>query len=332
MGAFLARAGRSARALVEASPKSGVHGGFVVEAVHLEDDGYRVTGREGGERVEICARSLVSALGGVSPKEEALDAELPDGRTPRGLALREVFTTDELFRGGVEAFRERLPKGRPARFAVLGGSHSAYATANKLLTRLGPESCQIQVLCRRLPKIFYPTLEAAHAEGYTQATERDVCPVTKRVFRLAGLRLQGRDLVRRILGLGDAKPEPNVAIVHLPTREPSFAGEALLAADVVILALGYRARTVPFWRRGERVPLSAEQGHRSRLVDGQCRLLDADARPIPGAYGLGLASGFVPHGPMGGEPSFDGQTNGLWLYQNDVGARVLDQVLASSSR
>jgi hypothetical protein len=35
---------------------------------------------------------------------------------------------------------------------------------------------------------------------------------------------------------------------------------------------------------------------------------------------------------MGGEPSFDGQTNGLWLYQNDVGARVLDQVLASSSR
>jgi predicted oxidoreductase len=89
---------------------------------------------------------------------------------------------------------------------------------------------------------------------------------------------------------------------------------------------------VPFWRRGERVPLFADNGHRSRLVDGQCRLLDADAQPIPGAYGLGLASGFVPHGSMGGEPSFDGQTNGLWLYQNDVGARVLDQVLASSSR
>lgn len=30
---------------------------------------------------------------------------------------------------------------------------------------------------------------------------------------------------------------------------------------------------------------------------------------------------------MGGEPGFSGQTNGLWLYQNDVGERVVRQLL-----
>ena len=30
---------------------------------------------------------------------------------------------------------------------------------------------------------------------------------------------------------------------------------------------------------------------------------------------IGLAAGFVPHGKFGGEPSFGGQPNGLWLWQ-----------------
>jgi predicted oxidoreductase len=57
-------------------------------------------------------------------------------------------------------------------------------------------------------------------------------------------------------------------------------------------------------------------------------VLDADDRPVPGVYGIGLAAGFVPWGKLGGEPSFRGAANGLWLWQNDVGQMILDQVLA----
>jgi hypothetical protein len=60
-----------------------------------------------------------------------------------------------------------------------------------------------------------------------------------------------------------------------------------------------------------------------------CRLLDARSAPITGLFGIGMASGFVPGGSMGGEPSFHGHTNGVWLYQNDIGARILDQVFGS---
>ena len=41
-----------------------------------------------------------------------------------------------------------------------------------------------------------------------------------------------------------------------------------------------------------------------------------------------LAAGFVPHGKLGGEASFRGQANGLWLWQNDVGQMIVEQLLA----
>ena len=325
---FLARAGASLRALVERSPPSAVRTGFFVERVDVEDEGFCITGRDNGQVAVVRSRCLVSALGGRSAREEALLATLPCGTAVGSLGLPAVATTDELFRNGIAKYSEAWPSGRPARIAILGGSHSAYATAVKILGRLGGDSVRIRVLCRRLPKVFYPTLEAAHADGYKRPSAEDVCPITKRVFRLAGLRLHARELVRGIWGLGDAKRESSVTIEHLIEREPSFARTVLADADLVVLALGYRPRTVPFYENGERLPLLAESGAHRPLVDGECRILRANGSPLARAFGLGLASGFVPHGPMGGEPSFDGQTNGLWLYQNDVGTRVLNQVLA----
>jgi hypothetical protein len=100
-------------------------------------------------------------------------------------------------------------------------------------------------------------------------------------------------------------------------------------AAVIIPAFGYRPSTVPIRdRAGRRVRLLGDGAGTPPLVDAQCRMLDAGGEPIPGLFGIGLASGFALDGPLGGEPSFAGQTNGLWLYQNGIGARILDQLLA----
>jgi len=68
------------------------------------------------------------------------------------------------------------------------------------------------------------------------------------------------------------------------------------------------------------------------MVDRYCRILDAHDQPIPSAFGIGLAAGFVPWGRMGGEASFRGQANGLWQWQNDVGQMIVDQVLGERQR
>ena len=67
------------------------------------------------------------------------------------------------------------------------------------------------------------------------------------------------------------------------------------------------------------------------MVDRHCRVLAADGSVVPGAFGIGLAAGFVPWGALGGEPSFRGNANGLWLWQNDVGQMIVDQVLADEA-
>jgi len=35
---------------------------------------------------------------------------------------------------------------------------------------------------------------------------------------------------------------------------------------------------------------------------------------------------------MGGEPSFRGQANGLWQWQNDVGMMIIDQLRGEGAR
>lgn len=165
--------------------------------------------------------------------------------------------------------------------------------------------------------------------GYHDFGPRDVCPVTGRVHRLSGLRMAGRDLLRRVWGLGESAPEPRVRIVPLGGMSPASLQSVLTGASVVVPAFGYRPRTVPVLDADGPVRLRAHTGPRAPLVDDRCRVLRADGAPVPGLLGIGLASGFVPSGPrLGGEPSFRGQTNGLWLYQNGVGSIVLDEVRA----
>ena len=66
------------------------------------------------------------------------------------------------------------------------------------------------------------------------------------------------------------------------------------------------------------------------LADGLRRVMDAGGNPLPHLFAIGLAAGFVPYGKLGGEKSFRGQANGLWLWQNDVGAMIADAILSPS--
>ena len=103
-------------------------------------------------------------------------------------------------------------------------------------------------------------------------------------------------------------------------------------ADLVIAALGYRPRALPvFDHAGRPIRLFAETSPKAPLVDNRCRLLDEDRNPIPHAFAMGLAAGFVPTGKLGGEPSFQGQANGLWLWQSEVGGMIVDAVLTQAS-
>ena len=128
-------------------------------------------------------------------------------------------------------------------------------------------------------------------------------------------------------GLGGRFPEPRLQLHQIGT-DRAAAQHIIDGADLVVLALGYRPRALPlFGSDGAELPLLAQTGPQMPMVDRQCRVMGADGKPIPHVFGIGLAAGFVPDGPLGGEPSFRGQANGLWLWQHDVGALIVRAVL-----
>ncbi|WBH17494.1 DegT/DnrJ/EryC1/StrS family aminotransferase [Sphingomonas radiodurans] len=283
---------------------------------------------------ERTARNLVIATGGHQPLDR-LVAQRVAGAPLVDLAADRLVQSDSvLSRGGFEMVADLLAGKRAPRVAVIGGSTSALTTV-ALLLRGRPAlpfgARAITLLHRRSLRPFYHSVAAAHAEGFTDFGPDDICPVSGFVYRLAGFRLEARDLVLRMLAIDGREPDPRVAL-HRVTGDDDVDARAILErADLVIAALGYRPRVLPLEQAdGATLPLAAHHG--APMVDDACRVRDAAGAPIPGLFGIGLAAGFVPHGKLGGEASFVGQANGLWLWQNDVGMMIVDQLLAQRNR
>ncbi len=287
-----------------------------------------------GTVTERLSRNLVIATGGHQAFDH-LAGQIVAGAPLAALAGERLHTADAVLSlGGVERIAALLHDTPAPRVAIVGGSTSALATI-ALLLRSRPGiafgSGGVTLLHRGALRPFYPSTEAALADGFTDFGPDDICPVSGFVYRLAGFRLEARALVLRMLGIGGRVPDPRVALHHISGDDDAAARVAITGADIVIGALGYRPFALPVSdRHGQPVALAAARG--AAMVDRYCRVLDAGGAALPGLFGIGLAAGFVPWGAMGGEPSFRGQANGLWQWQNDVGLMIVEQLLGERAQ
>ncbi len=331
VGRFLRLVGDTLRDMIVASPGCHVLTGHQALSVRADGDGWVTElGDALGQRSRLRSRFVVSATGAHQPRSRLAREYVAGVNVVERWGEKLLQTGDVLTPSGLDLVSRRLAGLPDPRVAVIGGSTSAVATAHALLHRVPAlrfGEGAVTVLHRRPLRVFYPSAADAIADGYLEFSETDICPLSKRVFRLAGFRLESRDLVMRARGLGGRSPEPRLALRSLD-RDDEGAREILERADLVIAGFGYRPRAVPvFDADGLPIELLAESDARAPLVDGLCRILDAKGLPLSGLFAIGLAAGFVPHGALGGEPSFIGQANGLWLWQNDVGWMIADAVL-----
>ena len=285
-----------------------------------------------GKTRNIVSERLVLATGAEQRIDDIAAEQIGHRALMPALADRIMLSGEALAHGGAARIAMRLADCRDPKVAIIGGSHSALGCANLLLgkdTGIAFAKGALSLLHRRPLRIFYPSTEAALADGYTEFNLADVCPVTHRLFRLSGLRLESGQLAKQLLGIGGAPPEPRLALRPLTDVGAGLEGWRILhEADLVIAALGYRPRGLRLLdSNGHAIPLAALATRRAALVDRECRVIDQSLNPVPGVFALGLAAGIRPWGAMGGEPSFVGQTNGLWLWQNDIGAIIMRSCL-----
>jgi dTDP-4-amino-4,6-dideoxygalactose transaminase len=332
-GPFLEAMGQRVGAVVTEAGGSMLTGHEVIESRRTAAGLWQTRVRDiatGTER-ELLSQNIVIATGGFQSGSDIAAAPIA-GAPLAELAGERLMLCDDMLRtGGMERLRERIGHTRAPRIAIIGASTSAIASAVLLLKSDIPFGAKsLSLLHREDLRPWYPSAEAAHADGFTDFGPDDICALSGFVYRLAGFRLEARELVLRMLRIGGRTPDPRVRLHQL--GEPSSETAKILAeADVVVAALGYRPHALTLLdAAGERVALAAHAPGRPRLADQLCRVTDAEGHPLPGAYGIGLAAGFVPEGRLGGEKSFKGKANGLWQWQNDVGQLIVDQLLGQA--
>ncbi|UAJ08754.1 DegT/DnrJ/EryC1/StrS family aminotransferase [Glacieibacterium megasporae] len=286
-----------------------------------------------GKSIVLTAMNLVLATGGHQPARVIAEEKVA-GRTLVERCGDRLIQSDTILSvGGLERVAELLPKNRPARIVIVGGSTSAATSAALMLRDRADKHFQVErvtVMSRRPFRLFYPSADAARADGYSDFDEDDICPLSGFVYRLAGLRLEARELIIHALGIGGRSGDPRLRLHRLAGASDPTAEAALDTADLVIAAFGYRPNALPlFDENGRDIRLRSDGLAAGSMVDDSCRVVDSAEMPLDGVYGVGLASGFVPAGRFGGERSFQGQANGLWTWQNPVGEMIVDQLTAS---
>lgn len=332
VGQFLRRVGAVLQERIAHYPDSEFRTQVDVRALHLRPGGTVAAEivTPGGDVSFVEARTAVLALGGRQDLGAHLNAPLMPGVRLGDTELSKIVPSDSLLTAdGLARAAAILAQARNRRVVVLGGAHSAYSVLWVLTHRL-PEvqfgRGDITLLHRRSARILYWTREDAHADGYA-FTERDICPRTQRVNRLGGLRGDGREMWRRLTRRPETEGEERVTLLPLSESHlsPAAVRRMLDDAALIVPAFGYRSSTMPVLDpEGQPLRLMADLG--GPAVGRDARLLLADGGHIPNVVGIGLGADYRPWGHMGGEPSFDGQTNGLWLYQNDIGAVVYQSV------
>ncbi|WP_428395672.1 aminotransferase DegT [Lichenicoccus sp.] len=335
VGRLLEDVGEALRQRIEADPSGAVLTGHEALRTTMRPQGGWLTQlRSGltGRIVEVASDSVILATGGDQPHARLAHEEVA-GRPLLPRYRDKLLQSDAvLSNGGLDLVARRLDGIAQPRIVIVGGSTSALACARLLLGGLDPPwpPGAITLMHRRPLTVFYPSAAAARADGYDAFRADDVCPISGFVFRFGGLRFDSRELVMRLSGIG-GRPAENRIVLHSLEEQTSGCSRALLdGADLIVSCLGYRPRALKvFDAHGAPIALRAEQPD-GALVGAQCGVLDAAGDEIPGLLGIGLAAGFVAHASMGGEKSFRGQMNGLWLWQNDIGVIVAHRMLAAA--
>jgi hypothetical protein len=317
---FIRRIGIALASMLAESTASSLHLSTRACAVRLRPDATLAVETIGfdGTGATLLARSAVIALGGrqLWPQQ----ALLP-GLTLAGCRMRRVMPSDRaLSSDGLREADHILAAAGRRRILILGGSHSAYAVADALLALPAADRLaagQIAILQRRKPRVFYPDRKAA-VDDLCEVNAGDICPRTRKVNRMGGLRGYGRELWRQIARRPGTLPEARVVAIPVHQFSATELRAEIERAAFVVPCFGYCSAMVPvFDVHGEQQSLNAEVG--GVAVDEDSRLLLQDGSSLPNLFAIGLGTGYRLPASMGGEPNFDGQANSLWLYQNDIG-------------
>lgn len=290
----------------------------------LSDGSFQLTAViDGGHEVVIIADRVCLALGG-KPR-------FPEG----GHYKDHCYSSDLVQRAqGMELIRKRastvIASGAKAlKVMVVGGSHSAFSTAQLLLNELG-HTVQVDMYHGGEIRIFCRSEEEARSIGYTDYARSHVCEKSGQVHRFGGIRSPVRELYADVKAGRESRLRfVKVSREEMARKPKGLFAEGLRETDVVIVAMGYETNTVPLFNQA-----GVELDWAMSPTDGQVKMDNCTAQPfvhldgldkapktLPNLFALGLGYGLMAGGAMKlGEEYI--RIDGLGGYHSWVGDLV----------
>jgi hypothetical protein len=335
---FLDEIGQALQSTIDRHPTSQVFSRTEATSLHFLADGTIHTKAvtlfkdELTLQQEFCSKLVVLALGGKQVREKALNEKIVGDLSLTGQLSGKVLLSDfVLTQDGVDKINSLLQNTLSKKIVIIGGSNSAFSAAWTLLNKVkGVQFSEgdIKILHRSLVKLCYGSRDEALDDGYTDFSDEDICPITKRVYRLGGLRNDAKELYRQIRGWSKERQEKRVKLIAIKEGNTSLIEIKTLLdeADLIITAYGYDTNIIPIYDANG-VEIKPLCNRRGPMIDDNGRVLAEDGKPIPNVFAIGLGAGFRYSEKLGGEKTFTGEINGTWIYQNTIGEIILNQIL-----
>ncbi len=195
---------------------------------HHVSGGYTLTlrNRQTEKTFTISAKNVIAALGGQQARKVVEATEILPG-VVLGQSTDHLMVSDAFLMMPDEAVRAAIPMSEgSADIVVVGGSHSAISTIDRLTQALAPVGLKRLTMLHASPlRLYYDTAAEAKADNYPFLDPDDICPMTGRVNRFGGLRYRSLDVAKSIVKTG-RMPEHDVEIRWLPLTSSDSARSA----------------------------------------------------------------------------------------------------------
>lgn len=277
----------------------------VTRIIELVSGNYEILYQVKGEMASITATNICLCHGGIPkiPKQF-----LPENGSK---SIPAIYYLD----GSIP--KPVVANGKVPSVAIIGLSHTAFSMALKWEGWFGVDA-PVTFVSRNSssPRIYFKSEQEALQHDYAFDSKQDVCAATGRVFRFSGLRGSQREYV-----LSKNFKKKNI-ILNLSL------GDVFEESDYeyVITATGFKLNENVVIENKFGKMLTYRQNDNGTFVDDR-GLLFANHR----IFAFGLGSGLEVTSDLGGENSSKNKTraDGVWLYQNTVGAKILDSIKAT---